>query len=313
MGAGAQPRATGESTMRSQPLQCAARTALVAALTFPPIASSAPDINQHGLTGSYFNPATDRQGMQVEVFQDMFAPGQGYVQVSWFTFATSGGSQRWYTMGGYAYTGQSSSAMTIYQNSGGNFAMPPVTNGVAIGTANLSFSACDTGMLDYNFMDGRVGSIPLTRLTKNVTCVPSGNNEPVNLDFGLSGNWFNSGLSGQGIMAEINNASPVAFMAMYTYAINGVNLGLAGQRWITGQSTYVPGARAVPFTFYETTGGAFDQPLPVATSTVVGSGQLFFQTCNSAMLQYQFNGGSLAGQAGNMPLVRVGITPRYCF
>jgi hypothetical protein len=299
--------------MRSPRLPIAATSTFLAALAFPPAALPAPDINQHGLTGSYFNAATNGQGMQVEVFQDMFAAGQGYVQVSWFTFATTGGSQRWYTMGGYAFSGQSSSALTIYQNSGGNFAMPPITNGVAVGTANLSFSACDQGMLDYNFMDGRAGAIPLTRLTKNVTCVPSGNAEPVNLDFGLSGNWFNAGTSGQGLMVEINNVSPVAFMAMYTYAINGAAQGLAGQRWITGQSTYVPGARAIPLTLYETTGGAFDQALPAPTSTPVGSGQLFFQTCNSAVFQYQFNGGSLAGQVGNMPLVRVGITPRYCF
>jgi hypothetical protein len=301
------------STMRSHRFQATAATAFMVASAFSSIAFSAPDINQHGLTGSYFNPATNGQGAQVEVFQDMFAPGQGYVQVSWFTFATSGGGQRWYTMGGYALSGQSSSALTIYQNTGGNFAMPPITNGVAVGSANLSFTACDQGMLNYNFMDGRVGAIPLTRLTKNVTCLPSGNAEPVNLDFGLSGNWYNTGTSGQGLMVEINNVSPVAFMAMYTYAINGVNLGLAGQRWITGQSTYVPGARAIPLTFYETTGGAFDQALPAPTSTPVGNGQLFFQTCTSATLQYQFNGGSLSGQAGNMPLVRVGITPRYCF
>jgi hypothetical protein len=216
-------------------------------------------------------------------------------------------------MGGYTYTGRSSVDLTIYQNTGGNFAMPPITNGVAVGSATLSFSACDQGMLNYNFMDGRVGAVPFTRLTQNVTCVPAGNTEPVNLDFGLSGNWYNTLTSGQGLMVEINNVSPVAFMAMYTYAINGAAQGLDGQRWITGQSTYVPGARQVPLTFYETTGGAFNQPLPAPTSSAVGNGQLFFQTCNSAVLQYQFNSGSLAGQSGNMPLTRVGIVPRYCF
>lgn len=283
------------------------------ALTVSRPTVAAPDINQHGLTGSYFNPGTNGQGVQLEVFQDMVAPGQGYAQATMFTFSNTGGMQRWYTMGGYTYSGQSSTAMTIYQNTGGNFYMPPVTSGVAIGTANLSFSACDQGVLAYNFMDGRAGTIPLTRLTKNVTCVPTGNAEPVNLDFGLSGNWFNKNLSGQGIMVELNNVSPAAFVAIYTYAINGVSLGLNGQRWITGQSTYVPGARAVPLTFYETTGGAFNQALPMPTSTPVGSGQLFFQTCQSLVLQYQFNAGSFAGQTGSWSLDRVGATPRYCF
>jgi hypothetical protein len=94
-------------------------------------AGASPDINQHGLTGSYYNAATNGQGFQLEVFQDMVAAGQGYAQVSWFSFANAGGSQRWYTMGGYTYTGRSSVDLTIYQNTGGNFATPLVMGGIA--------------------------------------------------------------------------------------------------------------------------------------------------------------------------------------
>jgi hypothetical protein len=290
----------------------AASTGVIVALTASAATATAPEINQHGLTGAWYNPMTSGQGLQVEVYQDLFSPGQGYLQAGWFTFDTAG-AQRWYTLSGSVSTGQSSAPLTIYQNIGGNFYAPPVTAAQTVGSANISFSRCDQGMLNYNFNDGRVGSIPLSRLTQNVTCVPTGNAEPVNLDFGLSGNWYNPATAGQGVIVEINNASPVAFFALYTYAVNGASLGAAGQRWLTAQAAYTAGARQVPLTLYETTGGIFDHASPAPTTIPVGTAQLFFQTCSSAVLQYGITAGSFAGQSGTWQLTRVAAVPRYCF
>ena len=102
------------------------------------------DLNQRGLTGSWFEPATSGQGIEVEVFPNLSAPGTALLQVSWFTYDSVVGGperQRWYTLGGTASTGQPAS-LTIYQNVGGNFNAPPITAAQAVGTATLSFDSC---------------------------------------------------------------------------------------------------------------------------------------------------------------------------
>ena len=94
---------------------------IAAALNAPP---QGPDLNQHGLTGSWYEPATSGQGFEVEVFPDQSAPGTGFVFVSWFTYDTVVGAaerQRWYTLERPGVTGQPSAALTIHQNTGGNF------------------------------------------------------------------------------------------------------------------------------------------------------------------------------------------------
>ena len=136
--------------------------------------STKPDLNQHGLTGSWYEPATGGQGVEVEVFANPSA-GAGSTFVSWFTYDTAiGGAerQRWYTAQGPVVTGQPNAALTIYRNTGGNFNAPPATTAQAVGTATLSFDTCSSGQLAYAFTDGtgRTGTIPLTRLTQNVTC-----------------------------------------------------------------------------------------------------------------------------------------------
>jgi len=299
------------STVTRRRLGACALMALVSAAATPAIGV---EVNQHGLTGSWYNPATSGQGVEVEVYQDLFSPGHGLLQAGWFTFESGGGSgQRWYTLSGPAATGVSSVVVTIYQNTGGRFNGPPTTAGVAVGTGLLSFSSCTTGSLSYAFTGTYdIGSIPLTRLTKNATCVETGTTEPVNLDFGLSGNWYQASTSGQGIIVELNNVSNVAFLTWYTYSPAGTAKDAAGQRWLTAQGAYTPGARSITMNLYETTGGHFNaSPLP--TSIQVGTAQLSFMTCELATLQYNFTGGTFAGMSGVIPETRLGATARYCF
>ena len=89
------------------------------------------DLDQHGLTGSWYEKATDGQGVEVEIFPGLAGPGNSVIQVSWFTYDTTGGAnperQRWYTLGGTAAGGAASAALTIYQNVGGNFNAAPIT------------------------------------------------------------------------------------------------------------------------------------------------------------------------------------------
>ena len=287
------------------------------------IASLSPnvDLNQHGLTGSWYEPATRGQGLEVEVFPDQLAPGTGSVQVSWFTFDPVIGAaerQRWYTLSGPVVTGQANATLKIYQNVGGNFNALPITTAQQVGTATLSFDTCSNGQLSYNFTDGsaRTGSIPLTRLTQNVTCSTS-SARPTNADFALSGNWYDRVTSGQGLTIEVNQNSGTVFAAWYTYAPNAAGAGAAGQRWYTAQpppsATFIPGSRSIPLTIYETTGGMFDTPTSPGQQTgAVGSGTLTFQNCSAATFGYTFTGGSSSGSSGTINLQRVGPVPSGC-
>ena len=282
-------------------------------ITYAPATIS---LNQHGLTGSWYKSATSGQGVEVEVFANASGPGSTFV--SWFTYDTViGGAerQRWYTAQGQVVTGQPSASLTIYQNTGGNFNAPPVTNAQAVGTATLSFDSCSSGQLAYTFTDGtnRTGTIPLTRLTRNVTCATS-SPYPTNADFALSGNWYGgAATSGQGFTAEVNPLSGAFFAAWYTYMPNSSAPGAAGQRWYTAQGALTPGLRSIPVTIYETTGGMFDTPTPPGQKTVaVGTGTMTFQSCSAAKFDYSFTGGTSNGLVGTISLTRVGPVPPGC-
>ena len=276
------------------------------------------NMNQNGLSGSWYNPPTDGQGIELEFFVNAVAPGTGLVQGAWFTFdnAVVGGAerQRWYTFSGNVPNGSSSVPVRIYQNTGGNFLAPPTTNGVEVGTGTLAMTSCTAGTFNYAFTDGtgRTGSVALTRVTQNVTCAASGT-PPTNADFGFSGNWYDPATSGQGFVFELNPTQSVLFITWYTYAPGGQASGAAGQRWFTGLGNYTPGGRTIALTLYQTTGGLFNQPTtPPPQSVAVGTGTMTFSSCGTASMTYNFTGGIVAGRSGTLSLVRVGPTPPGC-
>jgi hypothetical protein len=288
-----------------------------ATVILPP-PSTKPDLNQHGLTGSWFEPATSGQGIEIEFFPNLSGAGTSLVQGAWFTFdgPPAGGAerQRWYTFSGNGQSGADSVPVTIYRNIGGNFNAPPITNATAVGSGTLSFADCANAAFAYAFSDGsgRTGTIALTRLTPNVSCAV-GATPATNVDFTYSGNWFDAATGGQGFVFEVNPLAPVFFLTWYTYAPAGQAAGAAGQRWFTGQASYAAGARSVPLTLYETTGGLFDQPAnPPPTNTAVGTATVTFASCASAQLQFNFTGGGNAGRSGTIALTRVGPVPSGC-
>ncbi len=275
------------------------------------------NINQQGLTGSWYQAATSGQGIELEVFKDLIGAGTGYLQGSWFTFdANESGSAdhgRWYTFGGNVAAGTNTTSLPLYQNLGGNFNAPPVTTAVQVGNVTMTFADCTTAQFTYTFTNGtaRSGTVPLARLTPNVLCGPAESlSEPS--DFGLSGNWFDPAKGGQGIVVEVNPVAGVMFLAWYTYAIDGQSQGAAGQRWFTGQAAYTRGARTIPVLLYETTGGMLDRTSPNPITAQVGTATLVYASCNSARMTYAFTAGSNAGQAGSMNLARVGPVPGSC-
>lgn len=289
-----------------------------ATLTATPAPATAPDLDQHGLTGSWFEPASSGQGIEVEFYPNLAAPGIALVEGAWFTFdrAPAGGAdhQRWYTFTGNGQSGHADVPVTILQNVGGNFDAPPITNATPVGTGTLAFGQCDRGTFTYAFTDGsgRSGTIPLTRITPNVTCTTA-SAPAANADFALSGNWFDPATSGQGFVFEVNPLAPVVFFAWYTYSPSGQAAGAAGQRWFTGQGSFTAGSRSIALTLGETTGGVFDQPTPAGQATVaVGTATVTFTSCTSAQLQFNFTAGSSAGKSGTIALSRVGPVPPGC-
>lgn len=275
------------------------------------------DLNRQGLTGSWFQAATSGQGVELEVYPDLVAPGTGFLQGAWFTYDAPGtagpAGQRWYTFSGNLPSGQSSASMVLYENTGGNFNAPPATSARVVGNVVFSAADCDHASMNYTFTDGtgRTGSIALTRLLPNVACVASGP-PPTNPDFGYSGNWFDPATSGQGIVFELNPVQPLAWLTWYTYAPNGQSAGAAGQRWYTAQAAYAPGARRIPMTVYETTGGAFDKAVPAPVTVPVGTATATFVNCTALKLEFNFSGGSSAGASGTINMQRVGPVPAGC-
>ena len=277
------------------------------------------NLDQHGLTGAWYNPATGGQGLLVETYPDLFGSGHGYLAAGWYTFdLTAAGGQRWYTMQGDAINGSASVPLTIYTATGGNFNAPPKISAVAVGTATWSFSDCTHGTLAFHFNDGRPdGSIPLTRLDANVTCTAAGDNGNATANYLLSGAWYDSthATSGQGFFLDFSPALTTLFGAWYTYQPGGASIGGgASQRWYTIQdNAFIPGTlskNGLPI--YETTGGAFNTAGGASAGSPVGSAKIVISSCTSMVLSYSFSSGTNAGQSGSISLGRVVGAPAGC-
>jgi hypothetical protein len=272
------------------------------------------NINQEGLSGTWYNPATSGQGMQFAFSPDDSGSGEGSMFGAWYTYdiASSGNasSQRWYSMQSTMSGDGESQSVTIYQNTGGNFDAAPVTSAVAVGTGTIAFDSCDSGEFTYALDDGRSGSIPLRRTLPNVDCVTSGTPTNPAGDFGLTGTWYNPATGGQGMMVEVNPSDSQVFLGWYTYDIDGEGAGVAGQRWFSAQApAYEPGDRTIDLLVYESTGGVFDSSTGTIATLPVGTAKLTFTSCTAATFDYTFDDGDFDGKSGTIPLTRLGPTP----
>ena len=273
--------------------------------------ATAPDIEQQGLTGAWYDPTTSGQGFMLEVI-----PDQLLIVGAWYTYDTTAGgveTQRWYTFSGTIASGTSSASVTLYQTTGGNFATTPVTHAVATGTATLSFGSCSTATFAFTLNDGRAGSISLIRGLSNVACSAADTTGASSADFALSGTFYNAATSGQGVLVEVNPAVPYVFLSWYTYAPDAESSGAAGQRWFTAQSdSYAAGDDTIRFTIYVSTNGTFVSAATKVSITAVGTAILTYSSCGSAVLSYVFTAGEMSGKSGDIALARVGATPTSC-
>ncbi|HEU4663213.1 MAG TPA: plastocyanin/azurin family copper-binding protein, partial [Dokdonella sp.] len=200
------------------------------------------DMNQHGLAGSWANPATESQGLVIDVFPDLQSAGSGLLFGGWFTFDTSGGGLRWYTVQGEV-TADDTATMLIYQTLGGRFDSAQATSTHVVGEVSLHVDDCSHATLDYSFADGsgRHGSIPLVRLLENVACTPTGSTPGNPGNYLLGGTWSDPATSGQGLVFDVNANQGVLFAAWYTYLADAAgDAGAPAQHWYTLQGAVEP-------------------------------------------------------------------------
>ena len=128
-----------------------------------------------GLNGAWYNPATDGQGILLDVFTE-----NRLVFLAWFTFdlerpagdaepMIGDAGQRWFTASGNYRDGDRSVGLTLYNSTGGVFdsGTPPVDT-AEYGTAELDFEDCLNGTLTYDIPAGPAsGVIPLERIASD--------------------------------------------------------------------------------------------------------------------------------------------------
>ncbi len=274
------------------------------------------NVDQYGLTGTWYNPLTSGQGVLVSVNPDYIAAGHGAFAAAWYTFdVTAAGGQRWYTLQGDAFSTGAGVTLAIYATTGGNLNATPKVAAVQVGTATISFADCADGTLIYAFNDGRAGSIPLKRLGTNYTCATAGDSgAAATPSYLLSGAWYNPATSGQGFLIDVDPGITTFFAGWYTFATNGAAIGGgASQRWYTLQdNAFAAGTTAKNgIAIYQASGGTFNVAGGVSTPQV-GTANIAFQSCTQATISYTFTAGDSAGQSGSIPLVRLGSTPAGC-
>lgn len=279
------------------------------------------DINQEGLTGTWYNATTSGQGMQFVIRPDDANPGTGVLFGAWYTYDVEAGgadTQRWYSIQAQVSSESTMAPVTIYRNTGGTFDAPPATTAVAIGTGTLQFGSCTFGEFTYELDDGRSGAIAFNRLLPNVDCVETGTPTDAPSDAGFSGAWYDPALGGQGLVIDVspfdtNGINAQIFAGWYTYAANGAaDSGPTGQRWFSVQGPNTISAGSSSLGLYESTGGTFDSSATTVETDPVGTAILTFDSCTSATLTYEFDEGDLAGTSGTMELSRLGAAPTSC-
>ena len=128
-----------------------------------------------GLNDAWYNPITDGQGFFITVFPEL-----GKVSLAWFTYDTSlppvdasadlgSPGHRWLTALGDI--DGDTAVLDITIASGGLFdtatEVQPVQS-TNDGTITLSFSDCNSGMIDYDIPSiGRQGSVPIERVAND--------------------------------------------------------------------------------------------------------------------------------------------------
>ena len=135
--------------------------------------SAATPIN-HGMSGLWYNPATDGQGFAFEI-----VPQTRQLVAHWYTYASADGKQQWlFADGSYV---DDVATLNFVAGSGGRFNAATPPDLPAWGKATLRFDSCTSATLEFQSIAGAAGVIQLQRLTPDEWC-----QSYLNSDLGLS-------------------------------------------------------------------------------------------------------------------------------
>ena len=279
--------------------------------------AGAVNLDQYGLTGSWYNPAASGQGFMLEVYPDTVDAHTGVLFGGWFTYDDQSGEQSWYTLQGNVNDSEDSTRVAIYSSHNGYFDKLPKGDTFQVGYADISFSDCTHGLVEYFFVTtGHGGTIPVTRLTNNLTCSDDGVPQlfPSNSPYWLSGAWYDKAVPGQGLMFDIDPYAAFMFGGWFTFSNDQHRSDSSNnQRWYSLQLAQAPQPHAAltDIPIYTTSGGKFTVGGGV-TTTQVGTASLTASDCNNLRLDYTFTSGENSGATGTVDLVRPGPTPSSC-
>lgn len=289
-------------------------------------AERAAPLRQAALRGTWFDPATDGQGLLIDL-----SPSSGDLLAAWFTYAggeTLGVSGlAWYTLAGEAAANATRTTLTLFRNAEGRFDAPPVTESVAVGEVDLVLRGCNALQLDYRFsageFDGLTGTTVLQRLSPSASdCVdadgrtvaasaPSTNAAAS----ARSGAWFAPESAGQGLLFDLRPASAdgsdpgLLLGGWFTYDPDGAADDPAAQHWFQLQGTPEDaGGNRQRGQIFRASNGALDAR-PTRNVHAVGEVSLQFEGCERARLDYRFDdsglAGSVAGRRGSIALIKL--------
>lgn len=280
-------------------------------------------LDQPGIAGAWWSPYANGEGILFD-----WLPASRTVFAAWFTYSTAGGNEpselRWYTLQANGVgTGATALELPILETVGGNFAAPPAVSPQRVGTANVTFSDCSNGTLDYAFdaghNDARRGTITLTRLSPATapclladgrTVPGSGARPPQNgFDARMSGTWFDEATPGQGLQLTVQPGG-VFFAPWFTFDPAGAGNDTGRQHWFTLQGNLAQANNgSVELILVQTLGGSFDR-VPTYNAYAVGAATLVMLTCDRARLDYRFDAtaqtGLYASRGGSLTLSKAG-------
>ena len=114
-----------------------------------------------GMQGSWFNPASDGQGILVEISSSL-----NLFAIAWFTWlpgAANAGEYYWLTGAG-PFSGNRAE-LNLSRTRGGRFNDPTAIQRTPAGTAVFTFESCTTGSVSFNMTDPAAsGTIALQRI-----------------------------------------------------------------------------------------------------------------------------------------------------
>src|SRR5580765_1460324 len=112
-------------------------------------------------SGAWYDPQTSGQGLVVDI-----VPSQQMLFAAWYTYApqsegqTDRASQRWFTLqAGYTPGSKTAKQVPVYAVIGGSFNKTTRTAGLQVGTADITFTACNAMTINYQFTQGEFAGL----------------------------------------------------------------------------------------------------------------------------------------------------------